>query len=508
MKQSKMKVILFVIIYISTVTSTYAQYRSEVQSHQEFMNLEFPNKKAVFLKFGTPTYSSSFENVESWYYKIGEETNIVGKTLNFSTSTTQQNYLNPWLSDVFKQLEKTEMGVSNQTSHSKTVETYVKFWFVNELVVKWETYGVDYSRDIVRPNVTSAGEFLFFDTINQFSIHSHISKLRQLNSGINGPITFSELSNWLDNHPDFNKAFLPTIDDLKKLYCSNSKLKRSLSQGGLIVWSETLNEDDNVLCLNFKTGTVTISEKNSSNYFVPFVAIPSGDQFINMFPTESIETTFKKDNSKASGSGFFLTTGGILATNAHVVEDANRIEVSVSNEIGNFTYNAKVILVDSKNDIALIKIDDEKFKGLSSIPYGVTEKVNIGEKVFTIGYPLNYVMGTNYKVTDGIISAKSGIADDIRYYQISVPLQPGNSGGPLFDKSGNIIGITSSKLNSRAVGAEIENVNYAIKASYLTALYTMLPDSKPLISSNILSNKELQDQVKLLKNYVCLIKIF
>ena len=117
-------------------------------------------------------------------------------------------------------------------------------------------------------------------------------------------------------------------------------------------------------------------------------------------------------------------------------------------------------------------------------------------------------MGTNYKVNDGIISAKSGIADDVRYYQISVPLQPGNSGGPLFDKSGNIIGITSAKLNSKAVGTEVENVNYAIKSSYLINLYNMLPDAKPISSSNVLASKELQDQVKVLKNYVCLIKVF
>ena len=99
------------------------------------------------------------------------------------------------------------------------------------------------------------------------------------------------------------------------------------------------------------------------------------------------------------------------------------------------------------------------------------------EKVFTIGYPLNDVMGSNYKVTDGIISSKSGIEDDVRYYQISVPLQPGNSGGPLFNKDGNIIGITSARLNSQAVGTQVENVNYAIKSSYLLNLYNMLPNS-------------------------------
>lgn len=232
------------------------------------------------------------------------------------------------------------------------------------------------------------------------------------------------------------------------------------------------------------------------------------DKFIKLFPMASNDLTFKKDNSKSSGSGFFLTTEGVIATNAHVVEDATNIEVTVSNEVGIFAYKAKVLLVDTKNDVALLKIDDEKFKGLNSIPYGITENSDVGSKVFTIGYPLNDVMGSNYKVTDGIISSKSGIADDVRYYQISVPLQPGNSGGPLFNKEGNLIGITSARLNGQAVGTQIENVNYAIKSSYLLNLYNMLPNPTKLSTTSIVATKELQDQVKILKNYVCLIKIF
>jgi len=232
------------------------------------------------------------------------------------------------------------------------------------------------------------------------------------------------------------------------------------------------------------------------------------DKFIKMYPAASSDITFKKDNSKASGSGFFLTTNGIIATNAHVVEGASNIDVTISNEVGVFTYKAKVLLTDNKNDVALLQIVDDSFKGLSSIPYGVTENSDVGSKVFTIGYPLNDVMGSNYKVTDGIISAISGIGDDMRYYQISVPLQPGNSGGPLFNKEGNIIGITSAKLNEKAVGTQIENVNYAIKSSYLLNLYNMLPNTTKLSTISQVASKELQDQVKVLKNYVCLIKTY
>ena len=230
------------------------------------------------------------------------------------------------------------------------------------------------------------------------------------------------------------------------------------------------------------------------------------DKFIKMYPPADGDISFNKVQ-KSSGSGFFLTSNGIIATNAHVVENAEKINIQISNEIGNFEYSAKVLLVDTKNDVALIKIDDNEFKGLNEIPYSLIEKAEIGEKAFTIGYPLNDVMGTNYKVTDGIVSSISGIDDDMRYYQISVPLQPGNSGGPLFNSSGDVIGITSARLNSKAVGIEVENVNYAIKISYLLNLYDMLPNSKKLNLLPSHSSKELQDQVKILKNYVCLIKV-
>ena len=108
----------------------------------------------------------------------------------------------------------------------------------------------------------------------------------------------------------------------------------------------------------------------------------------------------------------------------------------------------------------------------------------------------------------GCVAVGSGVADDVRYYQISVPIQPGNSGGPLFNKDGNVIGITSAKLNSKAVGTVVENVNYAIKISYLQNLFNMLPNANQQPNSSLLAGKELQDQIKTLKNYVCLIKIY
>ncbi len=267
-------------------------------------------------------------------------------------------------------------------------------------------------------------------------------------------------------------------------------------------WYMGNKESIETFCNIENNGLLSVDFKN------PQTGEKTSSKFLKMFPAGSSDVSINKEIIKSSGSGFFLTTNGVIATNAHVVEGANIISVTISNEIGTFTYKAKVLLLDSKNDVALLQINDEKFKGLTSIPYGFVENSEVGSKVFTIGYPLNDVMGSNYKVTDGIISSKSGIADDVRYYQISVPLQPGNSGGPLFNKDGNIIGITSARLNGEAVGTQIENVNYAIKSSYLLNLFNMLPNPSSLPKTSSVTAKELQEQVKIFKNYVCLIKIF
>jgi S1-C subfamily serine protease len=231
------------------------------------------------------------------------------------------------------------------------------------------------------------------------------------------------------------------------------------------------------------------------------------EKFIKMYPQTNNYIKTNKEH-KSSGSGFFVSTDGLIATNAHVINEANKIKIIISDQNENLEYDAKVVLKDNNNDVALLKIEDKKFNGLSIIPYSLYGKADIGEKVFTIGYPLNEVMGTNFKVSDGIVSSITGISDDVRYYQISVPLQPGNSGGPLFNYSGDIIGITTSRLNSQAVGTSIENVNYAVKISYLLNLYDMLPNSSKLSTMPSNANKELKEQVKILKNYVCIIMVY
>ena len=215
------------------------------------------------------------------------------------------------------------------------------------------------------------------------------------------------------------------------------------------------------------------------------------------------DTTIETKVSKASGSGFFISVDGMIATNSHLVQGSKEIEITFTNETGSNKYKAIVFSNNKYTDVAILKIVDNKFKSLKALPYGIETNAEVGEKVFTIGFPLNTVMGDNYKVTDGIISSTTGIGDDKKYFQISTPIQPGNSGGPLFNQDGNVVGITTATLNSKALNIQTQNVNYAIKAIYLLSNI----DKVQLKPKTTLAHKPMFEQIKILKNYVCLIRV-
>ncbi|MDH7459890.1 S1C family serine protease [Chitinophagaceae bacterium 26-R-25] len=174
-----------------------------------------------------------------------------------------------------------------------------------------------------------------------------------------------------------------------------------------------------------------------------------------------------------TGTGFIISEKGFIVTNYHVIASGNRF--TATNTDSEKTYELELIQKDKTNDLAILRIKNLE-QPLPHIPYALSSKGKTGQSVFTIGYPLNDVMGNNQKVTNGIISALTGIQDDSRYYQVSVPIQPGNSGGALFDLKGGLIGITSSTLNPEAVKTNVQNVNYAIKVNLLQNLIAMLPE--------------------------------
>ena len=201
-----------------------------------------------------------------------------------------------------------------------------------------------------------------------------------------------------------------------------------------------------------------------------------------------------------SGTGFALNNGYII-TNQHVVNGATTI--SVFGIKGDFSvcYNAEVVTTDKANDLAIIRINDSNFHSFGSIPYAIKYfSADVGTNIFVLGYPLTSTMGEEIKLTNGIISSKTGFQGDVTTYQISAPIQPGNSGGPLFDDKGNIIGIVNSKHT------EAENVGYAIKTSCLTNLLDASNINNTSPTSNTISNLPLSEKIKKIKNFVFLIK--
>lgn len=223
--------------------------------------------------------------------------------------------------------------------------------------------------------------------------------------------------------------------------------------------------------------------------------------YLKLYPTSEDNVSTSND-VKSSGTGFAISSDGYIVTNQHVLVGATKI--SVRGVKGNFSmvYNAKVVLEDKNNDLAIIKIDDKSFTSLGVPPYKINSSLSdVGSSVYALGYPLRATMGDEVKLTNGIISSKAGFQGDITTYQITVPVQPGNSGGPLFDSDGNIAGI----INAKHIGAE--NASYAIKTSYLMNLIQVMNTSPNLPKTNVVSGKTLSEQVKYVKEYVYIIEI-
>ncbi len=220
----------------------------------------------------------------------------------------------------------------------------------------------------------------------------------------------------------------------------------------------------------------------------------------------------KNDNSmsnnsgwKANGTGFFIDDNGYIATNYHVVEDANYLEIEFYRDGDLQVYEVEVVKDDKNNDLAILKIIDPNFQSFDEIPYNFSTRVaDLGEEVFALGYPMALtLMGKDIKFTDGKVSSKTGYDGDISNYQTTTPIQGGNSGGPLFDYNGNLIAINASILRHDIA----DNVSYSIKSSYLKNLVDVLPVKLNLPDDRKIKDYKLTDKIKLIQDYVVLIKI-
>ncbi len=163
------------------------------------------------------------------------------------------------------------------------------------------------------------------------------------------------------------------------------------------------------------------------------------------------------------GSGFFISDSGYFITNYHVVEDARELVIKLE---GGTIFTAEIIASDLANDTVVGKVDAR------TVPIPLFNgQASKGEEVFTLGYPLISAQGQEQKATLGRINALSGVNNDVRFYQVDTPIQPGNSGGPIINSHGEVVGVVTATLDEiatlRESGALGQNVNYAVKIAYI-----------------------------------------
>ena len=231
--------------------------------------------------------------------------------------------------------------------------------------------------------------------------------------------------------------------------------------------------------LNIKTKRDDSSEL--SRFFVLFIVL--------LFFVTSCTTTNQLNNSSspleiktgdnATGTGFMFSSSDYVITSYHVVHGSKSISVRLTN---GERIDATIAVKDTNNDIAILKLSKSPTSRQNIITLGDSTSVKTGDRVFTYGFPLVDLLGHQEpRYSEGFVNSLSGMSNDPRLFQVSIPIQPGNSGGPVFNEKGELIGIATSSIDSvqtqKVFGATPQNVNFAIKSSYINSLLPNLPDT-------------------------------
>ena len=206
------------------------------------------------------------------------------------------------------------------------------------------------------------------------------------------------------------------------------------------------------------------------------------------------------NQGKFSGTGVALTSDGYLVTSYHVIQDADSLVVEGHDK---HRYRAEAVYSDRKHDLAILRITEKGFTGFGRLPYAVkATEADLGERVYTLGYPREDVV-----YGEGALSAHSGFEGDTAFYQISIPVNPGNSGGPLLDERGNLIGIISGRQ------ADVQSAAFATKSSFLVRLVDSLDEAKPaqpyhLPRAGQLAGTSRPRQLHKLQDFVFVVKVY
>lgn len=235
--------------------------------------------------------------------------------------------------------------------------------------------------------------------------------------------------------------------------------------------------------------------------------LPNDTWLMKTWPSqEEAQTVVKNEGNDSwagNGSGVLFNSMGFVLTNQHVVDGASSISVVIGNAGQQVEYEAGVVGVDVDIDLALLKITDLSFGGVAAPPFSFQTSTSVGEEIFALGYPMALSgMGAEMKYTNGSVSANSGFDGDMKTMQISVPLQGGNSGGPLFNSQGDLIGITNAKIRSDVA----DNVSYAIKSIFVEAFLASMPYEVSL-PNGVVETENRVDIIDALRPYTCLVLV-
>jgi len=202
----------------------------------------------------------------------------------------------------------------------------------------------------------------------------------------------------------------------------------------------------------------------------------------------------------SGGSGFLIDAKGFIITNAHVIKGSGAIVIDNTGK----EYVAQIALIDQEKDLAILKIDDADYTSKKSLPYSIRKSTtDLGEEIFTLGYPRNEIVyGTGY------LSARSGYEGDSLSYQLQMSANPGNSGAPVFDNAGEVVGVLSTRE------AQLEGVVFALKSNNI---YKVVNDynasnegSKDIkiATRSSLSSMSRKKQIATLESFVFYVKSF
>lgn len=310
-----------------------------------------------------------------------------------------------------------------------------------------------------------------------------------------------------DNNYKFKVGFYQESDGRYFMtYLSGITYSRSWKEGDVIGVFDTAAYQGVFLgdwvTLDKYSTPAELTFNNSGSFTVSYLPWKSWSKlestYIKTFPKGTNE--IGSGATSSTGTGFLISTKGYVVTCHHVVNGGKKIYV-IDNNRSKTRLTASVAISDANNDICILKVNGLSLGYGSSLPYGFDDALNkTGESVFCMGYPLTQVMGNEIKVTNGIISSVTGYKGDVSSYQFSAPAQPGNSGGPLFNSSGNVIGVVNAKI------AQAENVSYAVKTSYLNNLIGLLSEDVRISKVNQ-SSSSLSSMVEKFKPAVYIIEV-